>query len=99
MPAYPPMTVAAATEQLTEWQTALQRASSGSSYSIGGRTLTRQDITEIRAEISRWHRTVLSLEAQAQGQVRPLGAQAAFEAPGRGAGGLYPDSLWQDWRT
>lgn len=80
---------------LRQWTEALNATSSGQSYSIGNRTLTRQDITEIRGEIQRWHNTVTAMEAHAQGRSRPLGSIAAFPAPGSGSGGLFPQDLWE----
>lgn len=94
-----PITIAYAQERLADWMRALEAASTGSSYSIEGQTVTRQDVTAIRAEIQRWHNTVTTLTARQQGHVRPLGAQAVFPAPGSGAGGIIPDGLWSDWRT
>lgn len=87
-----------AVQTLKDWMAALSAAQSGQSYSIGGRTLTRQDITEIRSEIQRWHNTVAALEAQQKGQPRNLGAKASFDAPG-GSGGIIPGDIWTDWRT
>ena len=94
-----PMTLAYATEQLAQWHKALEATSSGQSYSIGGRTLTRQDVQTVRDEIQRWHNTVTALQARQQGNVRPLGAQVTFPAPGKGAGGIIPVELWTDPRT
>ena len=92
-----PITLGYAREQLAEWMAALEAANLGQSYSIGGRNVSRQDIPNIRAEIQRWHNSVTALEADAAGHSRPLGAQAAFEAPGRGAGGIIPQDLWNRW--
>jgi len=79
-----PMTLAQAQASLAQWQTALEHASTGASYSIGGRTLTRQDVTAIRAEIQRWHNTINAIRARLNGAVRPMGAVASFPPPGRG---------------
>ena len=98
----PPITLSYAREQLQLWQSALTATASGQAYSIGGRSLTRQDNATIRAEIQRWHNAVVSIEAHAAGNVRPLGSTAAFPVPGSGGSGsgvLYPDSIWRDWRT
>ena len=85
---------------LRRWLAALEATSAGESYSIDGTTLTRQDVETIRAEIQRWHNTVLACEAEQRGQKRPLGAQAQFPAPGAGAsGGIVPQSVWENWRT
>lgn len=94
-----PITMAEAQSSLKQWLDALSAASSGQSYSIAGRSLTRQDIPEIRNEIQRWHNTVQALSADANGKMRPLGAQASFPAPGRGSGGLISQALWEDYRT
>ena len=66
---------------------ALEAASTGSSYSIEGQTLTRQDVTTIRAEIQRWHNTVNAITDRLNGTVRPMGATACFPAPGSGSSG------------
>jgi len=93
------VTLAYAIEQRDQWYAALEAASSGSSYSIGGRTLTRQDVGDINAQLSRWIEAVKRLEARQQGQVRKLHARASFPTPGSGSGGLYPQELWEDGRT
>ena len=94
-----PITLESAKQSLREWLNALDAASSGQSYSIGGRNLTRQDIPTIRDEIQRWHNTVDAIDAQMRGQRRSLGSQASFAAPGSGGGGLYSQALWEDYRT
>ena len=102
MPLAPsPVTLATAQAQLAAWNEALSHASTGGSYSIGGRTLTRQDVPTIRAEIQRWHNTVAAITERLQGRVRPMGATASFPAPGSGsgAGGIVPQDIWTDWRT
>ena len=89
-----------ALEQLRNWVNAREAIASGSSYSIGGRTLTRQDSDVIEANIRRWHNTVQALEAREAGQTRSLGARPAFEQPGSGgSGGIITDAMWADWRT
>jgi len=85
--------------QLRKWMAALEATSAGQSYSIGGRTLTRQDLAEVNNQIARWERTVKSLTLRQRGIVRPMSAQAAFPTPGGGSGGLIPQDLWTDWRT
>ena len=87
-----------AVQNLRDWLAALNATAAGSSYSIGGRTLTRQDNETIRAEIQRWHNTVTTLEAAAQGCSRPLGSSAAFPTPGSGSpatDAIYPGELWR----
>jgi len=85
-----------AREQLQNWLDALEACSTGGSYSIAGRQLTRQDVGTIRGEITGWHRTVTALEQMAAGTCRPLGAVASFPAPGSGrsGGGIIPASEW-----
>lgn len=92
------MSLAEAQGHLQEWQAALAAASSGSSYSIAGRTLTRQDVGVIRGELQKWHNTICTIEQAQAGNERPLGATASFPAPGRGtssSGVIYPDSAWR----
>ncbi len=99
MSADPIITATEARAQLREWLNALEACSSGANYSIAGRSLTRQDVADvILPTITRWHRMVLALEAQANGRSRPLGATACFGAPGAGggAGGIRPLSSWVD---
>ena len=55
------MTKAEAQAELDRWQTALATVADGTSYSIGGRSLTRADIADIRDQITYWRRTVKSL--------------------------------------
>jgi len=96
----PPMTLAYAKARLQDWLDALERCSTGETYSIGNRTLTRQDVEGvIQPQITRWHRSCAALEQAAAGRVRPLGAQAAFPAPGAGSGGLISQDLWESGRT
>lgn len=93
------VTLAQAQNSLKLWMDALERCSSGGTYSIAGRTLTRQDVPTIRAEIQRWSTTITQLEADAKGQVRRMGATASFPSPGSGSGGIISDELWRDYRT
>lgn len=81
-----PTTLAEAQRQLAQWMAALEAASTGQSYSIDGQTVTRQTVTEIRAEIRRWHNTVNAIRLRLAGRVRPLGAQVAFPVPGTNGG-------------
>lgn len=91
-----PITLAQAQDRLNDWLGALEAASTGASYSIEGQTVTRQDVDTIRGEVKRWNNTVLAITARLQGKTRPLGSQALFPAPGRGATGgvIVPDSAW-----
>lgn len=77
-----------AIENLRDWVAALSATAAGSSYSLGGRTLTRQDNNTIRSEIRRWHNTVVAMEAEAAGRPRALGSQAVFPTPGAGSVGF-----------
>ena len=94
MPTTPPISLAYAQDQLREWQRALENCSSGQTYAIAGRSLTRQDVDTIHGQIRHWHNVVLNLEALAAGRVRPMGAQAQFSAPGAG-GGIMPGAVWR----
>lgn len=97
------VTYTEAIANLRQWTEALQATALGQSYSIGGRTLTRQDNETIRSEIRRWHNTVTAMEAEQAGKAaRPLGAQAAFPTPGSSptAGGvIIPGSAWESGLT
>lgn len=92
--ATPSLTLTQAREQLQNWLTALEHCSTGSTYSIDGKTLTRQDVPTIRAEIQRWHGTIAALEQVQAGTVRPMGSTAEFNSPGSGSGGLIGQSHW-----
>jgi len=96
-----PITLAAAKQSLSDWLTALEVVSTGASYSIAGRSVTRQDIGDIRAEIQRWHNTVEAIAQAEAGNTRTLGARASFPAPGSGGGanGIIPDGLWSSGWT
>ena len=92
----PAVTLEEARRQLAAWVAALSAARAGTSYSLGGRSLTAQDVETCETEVTRWHRRVLALEAYERGTVRPLGAQAGFPSPGAGGGGgLISDEQWQ----
>jgi len=98
----PPTTVAQAKAELQNWENALEVCSTGQTYSIAGRSLTRQDVEAvIMPAITRAHRKLMALEQAAAGNQRPLGASASFPRPGSGVGpvGIYPQSLWTDWRS
>lgn len=89
-----------AVAELRRWLDARAAIAAGVSYSLGGRTLTRQDSETIEGNIRRWHNTVAALEAEAQGKARPLGSRPAFAQPGSGGrGGIISQSLWEDGRT
>ena len=94
------VTYTEAVDQLRGWVKAREAIASGASYSIGGRTLTRQDSETIEANIQRWHNTVVRMEAEQAGKTRALGARPSFRQPGSGgAGGIISVDMWADWRT
>lgn len=49
---------------LEDWKKAYKAASTGKSYSIQGRTLTRYELTEIRAQIAYLEKELCKLEGQ-----------------------------------
>lgn len=55
---------------LAAWEAANLAVSQGLSYSIGGRTLTRENASEIRSEITYWSREVKRFKAKAAGSAR-----------------------------
>lgn len=61
------MTQADAQAQLDAWEAASLALASSQSYSIGGRTLTRADGQEIRAQLGYWRRAVMSFQAKSSG--------------------------------
>lgn len=82
--------------ELELWLKARTALASGQSYSIGGRTLTRQDMQTVDSMLTQLNRSLLALEANAAGRVRALGAQSAFPVPGAGGGGdIMPEALWK----
>lgn len=93
----PVVQIGYAREQLRKWVEARDALAAGQSYSIGGRTLTRSDASTVEGNITRWHRSVLALEARANGGVRPLGSQALFGVPG--ASGVEAGVYGAGWDT
>ena len=61
---------------------ALRACASDQTYSIGDRTLARQDLPEVRAEVKRWYNTVTALEAQEAGRTRLGSTPQDFLEPG-----------------
>ena len=49
---------------LSLWKAAYKAASSGQSYTIDGRTLTRQNVAEIRAQLSYLERQLAALSGK-----------------------------------
>ena len=62
-----PATAAECQTELDRWFAALQACSSGQSYSIDNRTLTRQDIATIKGEISFWKKQLRSFTMKEAG--------------------------------
>lgn len=58
-------------QQLRDLDTAIKAARTGSSYSIGGRTLTRQDLGELDNERTRLVRRIRQTEAVLEGAREP----------------------------
>ena len=65
------MTKTEAQEHLDAWLAADLATSKGQSYSIGNRSLSRVDTTEIRNNITYWQRVVSSLTATDAGSTQP----------------------------
>ena len=64
--------------ELGEIRAAIRAALTGSSYSIGGRTLTRQDLRELRSHETKLVRDIRSLEAVMKGAESPGEAVATW---------------------
>ncbi len=67
------VTIAQALAQITAWEAASLALAKGQSYSIEGRTLTRNDGQTVRDMLSYWQRVHNSLTAEAAGQTTPVG--------------------------
>ena len=65
------MTVATAQTHLDAWLAADLAIAKGASYTIQGRSLTRQDGEIVKERISYWEGVVQSLNAQAAGNTSP----------------------------
>lgn len=64
------ITLAQAEAQLALWLDANTKVASGQSYSIGGRSLSRTDASEIREQITYWDGWVRKLSRSASGRGR-----------------------------
>lgn len=62
---------------LADWKAAYKAASTGKSYSIRGRTLTRYDLSEIRGQISYLEKELAALD----GNRGPVFVQARLRRP------------------
>jgi hypothetical protein len=60
-------TLSEAQTQLSQWEAASAALATGSSYSIGGRSLTRAQWPEVRDAMTFWRREVSALSAVASG--------------------------------
>lgn len=76
--AIPETSVAELTESIRQIDAAITAASAGSSYSIGGRTLTRQDLDGLRAQRAQYVRELKQARAVLQGAKEPGTATAVF---------------------
>lgn len=56
------ITLEVAQKHLDEWLEAELRVTTGQSYTIGSRALTRANLTEIRNSIDYWNKKVLELD-------------------------------------
>ncbi|MDE7065259.1 MAG: hypothetical protein K2O70_07310 [Desulfovibrionaceae bacterium] len=59
---------------LADWKAAYRAASTGKSYAIGGRTLTRYDLSEIRGQLSYLKNELAALD----GRRGPVFVRARF---------------------
>ena len=66
-------------DRLREVDAAIEAAGSGSSYSIGNRTLTRQDLTQLHAERTRLVRDIKRTESSLEGVRDPSCAVATYD--------------------
>lgn len=66
-------------DQLSDVEAALKAARSGSSYSIGGRTLTRQDLGSLESERTRLMRDIKRTQSALEGVRNPSSAIATWD--------------------
>lgn len=59
-------------ELISQWKKAYMAVSSGKSYTIGGRSLTRQDVSVIRAQLDSLARELDGLEHPGKGSLRAI---------------------------
>jgi len=75
------ITLATVQTDLAAWRAALTAASSGASFSLNGRTLTRQNVSEIKrmvAELSRQERDFLDASRTGKAASRLGGSLGRF---------------------
>lgn len=68
------ITLAQAETQLAAYLDAETKVLSGQSYQFQGRTLTRANLSEIRAGVASWDKRVKELSAKASGRGRSVTA-------------------------
>ncbi len=71
------ITLTEATEQRDLYLAASRAIAVGKSYTIGNRQLTRLDGQEVRNMLAYWQRTVRTLEAAANSNVKNAGVRTA----------------------
>lgn len=59
-------------ELICQWKKAYKAVSSGKSYTIGGRSLTRQDVSVIRAQLDSLARELDAVEHPGKGSLRAI---------------------------
>ena len=64
------VTIEEAQENLRMWLDAEKAVATGQSYTIGKRSLTRANLSDIRERINFWRNEVASLESGSQGGVK-----------------------------
>ena len=64
--------------ELAEVDAAIKAARTGSSYAIGGRSLTRQDLPSLHQDRARLRREIRELEAAAAGAEAPMSRIATW---------------------
>jgi hypothetical protein len=77
------ITLEQAQAKLDAWMAADDAVAGGQSYSIGGRSLTRANAAEIRANIEFWERRVIRLSNGSGIRVRQGQVNRRGEGPGR----------------
>jgi hypothetical protein len=63
----PAITLAQAQTRLSDWMAADEAVSRGQAYSVGGRSFTRAQASEIRQNIEFWERKVNALASSSGG--------------------------------
>lgn len=74
----PGITLAVAQARLEAYLAAELKVLEGQSYEIGGRRLTRADLSEIRAGVDAWNARVQALGGRAAGRARAIVPRPSF---------------------